>query len=307
MAVQTTTSLSGEMKTYYDSKFLDSGKHKLLHDVGAQKNTHPKNEGKTIRFNRYDPLPVATTPLTEGSNPSEVSLTSSTVEVTLQEYGNTIRVSKLLKLTSVDKDLANKISHLGRNMGETLDTIVREELFTGATVQLANGRASLANIVAGDNFNSDEIAKAVRMLENNKCEPYDDGYFIGKIGPNTKYDLVRDTTWIHAKTYSDVKGLYKGEAGELYKVRFIEVTNQKSEPSGGTPSIPVFSNFIHGRDAFGCYDLSGDVPKLYIKNPGPQSTENPADRYSTISWAGSYAAKVLIGDWIVNVKTAASS
>jgi len=303
MAAQTTSTLSGEVKTYYESKFLERAQYELLHGEGAQKNTHPKGEGKTITFNRYAPLPIASTPLTEGSNPSEVDLTATQVTVTLQEYGNVIRLSKLLKLTSIDKDAAEKTEVLGQNMGETLDYLDREALFAGATVQLAAGRSALNNIAAGDNLTSGEIRKAVRTLQVNKAMKYPDGFFIGKIGPYTEYDIKADTTWVNSAVYSDVKKLYRGEVGSLYGVRFVNVTNQKTESS----TVTVYSNFIHGANAFAHYDLEQDVPQLYVKTPSDNDTYNPTDRFSTIGWAGSYVAKVLISEWVINVKTAASA
>jgi N4-gp56 family major capsid protein len=303
MAVQTTSTLSGEVATYYESKFLERAKYELLHGEGAQKNTHPKGKGKTIQWNRYAPLPPATTPLTEGNNPSEVNISSTQVTATLQEYGTSIKISKLLKLTSIDEDATEKIQLLGQNMGETIDTLDREALFAGATVQLANGRSSLSAITASDVLTVNEVKKAVRTLKMNKAIRYPDGYFIGKIGPATEFDLTGDTIWVNAATYSDVKKLYRGEVGSLHNVRFINVTNQKSESS----TVTVYSNFIHGDYAFAKYDLAGDVPKLYIKTPNEHDTSNTADRYSVITWAGSYVSKVLVSEWVINVKTAASA
>jgi len=303
MAVIKTSDLSNEVKTYYVAKFLERAQYQLLHGEGAQKNTHPKGEGNVIKWNRYDPLTVSTTPLTEGSNPSEASVTASTVTAQLQEYGNVIKISKLLKLTSIDKDATEKVELIGQNMGETIDTLDREALFAGATVQLAGGKSALSNIAASDVFNVTEIKKAVRTLEVNKAMKYPDGFFIGKVGPYTKYDLISDGTWINAKTYSDVKQLYRGEIGELYGVRFVNVTNQKTESSTTT----VYSNFIQGANAFAAYDLEGDQPQLYVKIPDAGDTSNPTNRYSTIGWAGSYVSKVLISSWIVNVKTGATA
>ena len=274
-----------------------------MHGEGAQKNTHPKGEGKTIQWNRYSPLAAATTPLAEGLNPSEVDLTAAQVTAALSEYGNVIKITKLLKLTSIDKDATEKVEVLGQNLGETIDTLDREALFAGATVQLANGKTALTAIAATDTMSATEVRKAVRTLQVNKAMKYPDGYFIGKIGPYTEFDIKGDTTWVNAATYSDVKKLYQGEVGSLYGVRFVNVTNQKSESS----TVTVYSNFIHGANAFAKYDLSGDVPKLYIKVPDESDTSNPTDRYSTIGWAGSYVAKVLISEWVLNVKTGATA
>lgn len=303
MAAETTTTLSNEMMTYYESRFLERSKKKLVHRQGAQKKTHGKNQGKVIRFNRYTPLSDATTPLTEGSNPSEVSIASTTVDASLAEYGNVVKVAKMLNLTSIDRDGEEKSDLLGQNMGETLDTLCRDAMYSGATAQLGGGKAHLSLIAATDVYSYTEIRKAVRTLSGNNAPEYEDGFFMGKIGPRTRFDILNDSVWVAAKEYSDVKDLYEGEVGELGGVRHVLTTNQKTEAS----TVTVYSNFIHGAQAFGEYELEGDMPKMYIKVPGPQDTSNPTDRYSTMGWAGVYVAKVLIADWILNVKTGATA
>ena len=302
MATETTSTLSNEMMTFYSSVFLERAKHLLVHRSGLQKTTHGAGQGKVMRMNVYSPLTSATTPLTEGSNPSEVSISSSTVDVTLKEYGTTVKVAKLLNRTSIDVDGKEKTETVGQNMGETIDELCRDAIYSGATAQIAGGK-DLSNVAVTDTLTSAEIRKAVRTLKVNKALRYPDGYFIGKIGPYTSYDIMGDTTWLDAKKYSDVKDLYAGEVGRLHGVRFIETTNQKSESS----TVTVYSNFIHGQKAIGEYELEGDMPKLYIKIPNASSTDNPADRFSTISWAGVYAAKVLIANWVLNVKTGATA
>lgn len=302
MAAETTTTLSNEMMTFYSSVFLERAKQLLVHRQGLQKSTHSAGSGKVMRMNVYSPLTTATTALTEGSNPSEASLSSSTVDVTLKEYGTTVKVAKLLNRTSIDVDGREKTEVVGQNMGETLDELCRDAIYTGATAQIAAGKV-LSNVAATDTLTALEIRKAVRTLKGNKALRYPDGNFLGKIGQMTSFDLMGDSTWVNAKTYSDVSGLYAGEVGRLHGVRFIETTNQKSESS----TVTVYSNFIHGQKAIGEYELEGDMPKLYIKVPTSSDTSNPADRYSTISWAGVYASKVLIANWVLNVKTGATA
>lgn len=303
MAAVTTSTNSNEVMLWYESKFLERAKTRLVHREGFQKKTHPKNSGASIQWDRYTPLSAATTPLTQGSNPSEVSIADTTVSAALAEYGTTVKVAKRLSLVSIDKNDGEKVGLVGQNMGETLDELARDAMFSGATAQLANGVGALSSLAASDIFDGDEVRKAVRTLGVNKAPKYSDGMYIGKIGEYTKYDLIGTNTWLNAKTYSDVKDLYQGEVGELYGVRFLVTNNQKTESSTAT----VYSNFIHGEFAVGEVDLEGDMPKLYIKVPGASDTSNPADRYSTISWAGSYVAKTLIATWLLNVKTGATA
>lgn len=303
MAAETTSTLTNELMTFYSSKFIERAKNILVHGQGFQKTTHGKYSGKVMRMNRYTALSAASTPLTEGSNPSEVSISSSTVDVTLAEYGTTVKVAKLLSLTTIDREGQEKVELVGQNMGETLDDLARTALYSGATAQLAGAKSALTDVAATDTFSAAEVRKAVRTLKVNKALRYADGYFLGKVGPYSSYDLMGDSTWVNAHTYKDGANLYQGEIGRLHGVRFVETNYQKSESSTAT----VYSNFIHGDKAIGEYNLEGDMPKLYIKVPTASDTSNPADRYSTISWAGVYAAKVLVADWVVNVKSGATS
>src|SRR5690606_25381067 len=133
----------------------------------------------------------------------------------------------------------------------------------------------------------DEVRDIVEQLEINKARSYSDGYFMAKIAPQSKTSLVKDPTWVNAKSYSDVKDLYKGEMGELYQVRFLlNVDANTSTGSGAASTVTLYHNYFHGADALGCYDLSGDAPKLYIV-PDKADSGNPAARFSLASWAGS--------------------
>jgi len=127
MATQTTSTLSNEVKTYYDKVFLKRAEYELVCKEGAQMRTHSQNEGKTIWFNRYTPL--SSTPanclLSEGENPAVCSITAANVSAVLAEYGATVKISKFLTLTSIDKNNAEKIAVVGQHMGEVLNEIVR--------------------------------------------------------------------------------------------------------------------------------------------------------------------------------------
>lgn len=303
MAAQTTSGLSAEVSTYYERKFLARAMKVLVHEQGAQKQSVGQGEGKVVNFTRYTPLAVATAALSEGSNPSETDLTASTVSATVAERGSAAKIARFLSLTSIDRNNAEKIEVFGQNMGESLDTIVRDELVTGGTVQLAGAKTNITAVAASDVMSATEIKKAVRTLMGQNAMRYDDGFFLGKIQPYTWYDLVTDSTWVNAKTYSDVRDLYKGEVGELFGVRFVNSTNGHTTAS----TVTVYSNFIHGKEAFGVLDIATDAPKLYIKTPGPNSTDNAADRFSTIAWAGSFVAKTLNSNWVICLKTGATA
>lgn len=296
--------LSIQMMTYYEKTFLARAMEKMVYAEGAQKSTHSKNSGKSIVFTRMTPMSNITTALSEGANPAVVLLAGANVSCTLAEYGNTAKISKFLSLTSIDRNNAQSIALLGQNMGESLDYLTGKEMSTGGdTALFANGKVA-SSLASSDTLDAADVREVVEALEINQAPTYSDGYFLGKIVPKVKTSLVKDSTWVNAKTYSDVKDLYKGEMGELYQVRFLLSTQAMSSTGSKASYTDAYLNFFHGKDALGAYDLEGDKPKLYIL-PNPVDSNNPTGRYSLISWAGSYVAKVLNSDWVQVLKVAA--
>ena len=66
----TTGTMSVEMKTFYEKRLIDQAEPRLVHDQFADYYPVPQNGGKTIEFRKYDSLPKASTPLTEGVTPN---------------------------------------------------------------------------------------------------------------------------------------------------------------------------------------------------------------------------------------------
>ena len=85
--VQTTLTegLSAEMKTFYDMTLIDEAAPALVHDQFGQKRPIPKNGGKTIEFRKFNTLPKAMTPLTEGVTPQGKNLEVQTITATVNQ------------------------------------------------------------------------------------------------------------------------------------------------------------------------------------------------------------------------------
>lgn len=198
----TTTSLSNEVAIWYDKVFLERARAMLVHQEGGQLRGIDGNVGKETIFNRFRPIAVTTTPLSEGVNPTDTQLVSDQVTATLAEYGKSVYVSKLLSTTDIDDRDKEKIDVVGQNMGESLDAIVRNALYSGAT--------ALAS--TSTDFTPALTAQTVANLKTNKALMYPGTFgWIGKIQPETEYDLMQSTTWQNAAVYSNVNALYEGE------------------------------------------------------------------------------------------------
>ena len=225
--------LSDEMKVYYSMRLINLAEPELIHDQFGQKHPIPKNSGKTIEFRKYDSLPKALVPLTEGVTPAGQKLSMGVIRATIKQYGGYIELSDILELTAIDNNLVQATRLLASQAGRTADTITREVLAGGTNVVYAGGAKDRSELVGGDStaennkyLTVDDIRKAVRALKVMNAQKIN-GYFAGIIHPDTAYDLMSDKKWVDVKTYSDPDGIYEGEIGKIEGVRFVESTEAK--------------------------------------------------------------------------------
>ena len=125
MNTQTTGALSAEMKTYYGMELLGNAKPQLVHNQFAATKGLPVGGGKTVEWRKFGAFDKALTPLTEGVTPDGQSLSMTTVEAAVRQYGGYIQMSDLLLLTAIDNNLTMATKLLGAQAGRTLDTITR--------------------------------------------------------------------------------------------------------------------------------------------------------------------------------------
>lgn len=308
--------LTAPMQIFYDRVFLERAKTELRHDFGAQVKNIPMNSGKTVYFTRFTPLALATTALSEATNPSAVDMTASTVSATLADYGAYTTVGSLYSMTSIEEGLREHIEIHGQNAGETIDRLIRTELASGATAMYPStvtaSSATITNVHTTDTLTGLEVRRVVRQLKVNKAPRFENAMYRGIVGPHTAMDLMGATEWLDAHRYTNADAIMRGVIGKLHGVEFVETNDQHYTLTGGfstsaTNVANVYSNFFFGKEAYGVINLGSiRAPKVYVKNPGANSTDNPIDQFSTIGWKMPFVAKVLNSNWLINLKTGAT-
>lgn len=237
---QTTTTnnagnnLSPEMKSYYDRELIHFASPKLVHAQFGQKKPIPSGSGKTIEFRKFSPLEKALVPLSEGVTPKGNALNVTTVESTVEQYGDYITLSDMLTLSSIDSIISETQAVLGDQAGRTLDTVIREKVNAGTNVQYGNGKADrnllvggLANYADNDYLSVAAVKRAVATLKRNNASPFKDGCFVAIIHPDVANDLTNDPEWKAVKQNVDPDDWYKGSIGKIHGVVFFESTEAK--------------------------------------------------------------------------------
>ena len=300
--------LSKEMKVYYSDYLIDNATPKLVHDQFGQKHPIPKNGGKTIEFRKYSPLPKLPNPITEGVTPDGQSLSVTTVEATVKQFGGYVTLSDVLLMTAIDNNLVQATKLLGAQAGATLDTITREELNGGTNVIYAGGKSARTDLDETSLLTVDDIKKAVRLLKSQNAEKINNDW-VAIIHPDISYDLTNDPAWKDVKTY-DPDDLYEGEIGKLFGVRFVETTEAKVWAKGGKGNEDgkraVYSTLVLGDNAYGVTEITGGGLQHIVKQLGSAGTGDPLDQRATAGWKATKVAERLVENYMVRIESAST-
>lgn len=302
--VQTTGELSAEMKTFYDMTLIDEASAALVHDQFGQKRPIPQGGGKVIEFRKFASLPKALTPLTEGVTPDGKSLEVSTVTAEVSQYGDFITQSDVLELTALDNTILEATKLLGRQAGQTLDTVVRNVLHSGTNVtycpKVVDGVetevTSRAELGKGCQLTVDVVQQVVAKLRAQNA-PTIDGKYIAIIHPYVAYDLMRDPEWVAAYKYANPTNLYEGEIGEIAGVRFVQTTEAMVYAGG------IFGTLFLGDGAYGVTEVTGGGLQTIVKQKGSSGTADPLDQRSSIGWKAIKTAQILVPAYMVRVES----
>ena len=272
----------------------------------------PTGKGTTIEFRRYNSLAIPNAPLTEGVTPDGKALSISNITATVHQYGDYVTVSDVLDLVGKDATITETSELEGEQAALLMDTIVRDVLISGTTVQYANGRASRDAVLATDVMKAVEIRKAEKTLKKAGAKPFEDGYYHAIIDADQEFDLKEETTsngFTEIAKYANTRALLKGEIGTLDKTRIKVSTNASTVNNEASTPVAIHRAVVYGRHAYGIVDLENGKgkPRIIVKRASESGTEDPLEQRNTIGWKNMFTAIRLNELAIVRIETGASA
>lgn len=217
--------------------------------------------GSSVAFRFATDLATATSALTESSDVDRVDGATSTVSVTLVEYGNVMGSSAKLRATGfLDVDAA-EIELISYNAVDSIDEIVRDVLVAGTNVRYSateDASAGRTNIDDGDTLASSDVRYVTAKLRGNKAQPVRGTHFLTFIHPDVSHDLRAEagdsSKWREAHTYASPDAIYAGEIGAYEGQVFIETPRAKifanaSDGAGGAGNVDVYATVTVGKQA----------------------------------------------------------
>jgi len=211
----------------------------LIRSVADKTPAQQSIPGSTVVLQKYVDLNAVTDTLTETVDPDAVALsTPNTVTITLNEYGNSVLVTRALELFSladVDPAIANVIAF---NLADSIDKVAMSTLNGGSNVIYGGSTAtSTATITAAATLDSADIRRAVAKLRSNKAAYRKGSLYWTGIHPEVSHDLRAETgdlgwRYPQAQSASEASKIWAGEIGEYEGAFFVESPRLYNAKSG---------------------------------------------------------------------------
>lgn len=309
-----TGSLSAEMKTFYEKRLLDQAEPLLVHNQFGDKYPIPAGSGKKIEFRKYSALPKALTALTEGVTPAGNSLTVTTVEGTVKQYGDWIQLSDMLQMTAIDNNVVQATKLLSSQAGRTLDTVTREVLAGGTNViyapKVVDGAEtevlSRSTLTPECVLTPFVVMRAAATLEAMNT-PKINGSYVLIIHPYCRETLQESPGWVDVVKYKEGNNTFSGEIGKIGDVRVVTTSEAKVINDNTCPVVEgstyysVFTSLLLGANAYGVTELENGGLQHIVKQLG--YGEDPLNQRSSCGWKATSVAVRLCEEYMVRIES----
>ncbi len=284
--------LGGHIVTMaYDLAAWPALRPELIFDQFASvRSNNQSHSGSSVQFTFVEDLPEQVTPLLENLDVDSVALTSTVVNVPLDEYGAAVTTTAMLRgsgFIPVDPIAAERV---GYNAGASVDIIARTAL-SAASTSIGGGTAVLDSWL---------LREAVMELQKNNVRPFAGGQYVAVISPVQAQQLKSESDaagWRYVVGQNPGSGnsIYMGEIGTFEGCRII-VNNHLAGLGDG---------FVLGAEA---------LAKAFSRAPGfgavPRVVVSPVNdklrRFASVGWYWLGGYKVFRDEAVVKLSTLAT-
>ena len=296
-AFDANNSMSGELKTFYDTELLENARVELFYAQFAKKQPLPENHGKSVEWRKWNTFARASK-LQEGVIPTGQKFGMSSKSGAIEQYGTYASITDQLELHAYDPVLLGAAEEMGASAAETQEVLIRDGLLINTNVLYCDNITLATGAVASTPTSPEEmeasatamsmltpvmVSKAVTHMKKNRV-PTIEGKYYAVIHPSVAFDLRNSEGWIEAHKYAAPEELFNGEIGELHGCRFIE--NVFAPILGGEyvnkAGTMTYATYFFGKDSFGIIDPEGGALQMIIHDKS--EIGGPLNQFSTVGF-----------------------
>lgn len=326
-ALTSTAQIDPAVRTYFDRALLTRAVPQVVHGRMAQRREIKGKSGDTIKFRRYNALPLALTPLVEGTAPAGQSLSKADIQTIIRQHGDYITLTDWVQLIVQDQVLneANKL--LGEQMGQTKDVLLRDAYVAGTNVFYGGAVAARANLTGvAHKVDGPLLDRIIRALQNNLAKYYTEMVsasvkistfpirpaFWAIISPDVLFTLETLPGWKSVEEYASTGSVLEQEVGAYKNIRFLMTTLAKSYAGGGGTAVgdvkstssnaDVHTILVFSPNAVGYVPLSEGSASNIIQALGSAGAADPLKQRATSGWKMAQSEIILNDAWLARAE-----
>lgn len=311
---------------------LKRGMPYMVFEKFGQSKELPMNKTMSMKFRRYEHLPLATTPLVEGVTPSSIKPNYTDIQAILRQYGSIIELTDIVADTHEDPILKENSVLIGEQAARTVETVRFNVLKAGTNVYYANAAARTdvnTPVTLGKQRKitrglmkqyGAKITSAIKSTPNFNTESVLPSYIA--IGHSDLGSDIRSMpSFIDVKDYGQVTP-YENEVGAVEDCRYL--LSQICEPwadiggakaGSGTEMLSttgtdadVYPIFYIAANSYAIIALKGKFAIVpMVLNPGVPRGGDGLGQRGTIGWKTMQTALILNDAWFARLEVAATA
>jgi N4-gp56 family major capsid protein len=302
----TTTSEYGSMSDRWAHRaLLQRSKPRNVHNLFGMKFSLPSKNTSTMAFRRQENLNSDPVVLPEGADPAPEQINKFDVNVTVQEFGKVVLLSRKVLLVVEDDTANGTADNLNQCMHTMLDKVTRD-VWAAAVPEISCLNGVNGNAIT--ELTQADVDRAIAYLDENDTEkmtPVIEGTSRFGTGP------VEEAFWVaaHVKLKPDIRNLdafvstaqygsqdpvLTAEFGATDEARWVTSTLVKVEDS----SPEVYHNTFIGANAYGYIEIDEVSTEMILK---PLGFNDYLNRFQSMGFSAYFNAAILDDSHIVTL------
>jgi N4-gp56 family major capsid protein len=221
MAIQTFSTFQANSHQYIAAQTLKRIHRDLVVYGMGKKEKLPNRFSKTFQYTRYEKLDLPYSPITEGVTPSSSDMSINTVQAVMDQWGSFVNLSDVAQITAKHPALQQAIQLLGEQASEVIDRECIKLLLSNTNVTYPGAATSRVTIGAGDIPDTAVVKQVLADLRKQGARGISGRIYQGLLDPFHEMDVMDDTTFVNAASYSNIVALKNGEVGTWFGVRWM--------------------------------------------------------------------------------------
>src|SRR5690606_37229910 len=305
MTVTTTASYGSMSDKWAHRALLQRSKPRNVHNLFGRAFTLPQKNTDTVAFRRQENLNSDPVVLPEDADPAPEQVQKFDINVTVQEFGKVVLLSKKVLLTVEDDTAFETADNLSQCMHTMLDKVTRD-VWASATPQISCLNGANGNAIT--ELTQEDWDRAIAYLDENDTEkmtPVIEGTSRFGTGPveeafwvachvKLKPDLRALADFVPTSQYGSQEAVLQAEFGAIQESRIVTSTLVKVTED----NPPVFHNTFVGANAYGYVNIDEESTSMILK---PLGFNDYLNRFQSMGFTAYFNAAILDDSHIVTL------